>query len=114
VTVQGESEQGDLEIHWVGGHRTHTRRIRPVARVDQLRYYPALLARVAALHRQGLGRAAMAQQLNAEGWRPAKRRQTFTADMIGALLARQGLRSSPSRPRAVARKTEEWTLSELA
>jgi hypothetical protein len=72
------------------------------------------VSRVAALHQQGLGRAAMAQQLNAEGWRPAKRRQTFTADMVGALLARQGLGVSPSRPRAVARKPDEWTLPELA
>ena len=114
VTVQGESEQVDLEMHWIGGHRTHTRRMRPVARLDQLSYYPELLARVAALHQQGLGRAAMAQHLNAEGWRPAKRRQTFTADMVGALLARQGLGVSPSRPRAVARKPDEWTLPELA
>jgi hypothetical protein len=114
VTVQGESEQVDLEMHWIGGHRTHTRRMRPVARLDQLSYYPELLARVAALHQQGLGRAAMAQHLNAEGWRPAKRRQTFTADMVGALLARQGLGVSPSRPRAVARKSDEWTLPELA
>lgn len=114
VTVQGESEQVDLEVHWIGGHRTHTRRGRPVARLDQLSYSPDLLARVATLHQQGLDRAAMAQQLNAEGWRPAKRRQTFTADMVGSLLARQGLRSSPSRSRAVARKTDEWTLPELA
>jgi Recombinase zinc beta ribbon domain len=114
VTVQGDSEQVDLEIHWIGGHRTQTRRIRPVARLAQLSYYPELLARVAALHQQGLGRAAMAQQLNAEGWRPAKRRQTFTADMVGTLLARQGLGVSPSRPRAVARKADEWTLPELA
>lgn len=114
VTVQGDSEQVDLERHWIGGHRTHTRRIRPVARLEQLSDYPELLARVAALHQQGLGRAALAQHLNAEGWRPAKRRQTYTADMVGALLARQGLCPSPSRPRAVARTTAEWTLPELA
>jgi DNA invertase Pin-like site-specific DNA recombinase len=35
VTVQGESEHGDLEVHWIGGHRTQTRRLRPVARLDQ-------------------------------------------------------------------------------
>jgi DNA invertase Pin-like site-specific DNA recombinase len=114
VTGQGESEQVDLEMHGIGGHRTHTQRMRPVARLDQLSYYPELLARVAALHQQGLSRAAIAQQLNAEGWRPAKRRETFTAEMVGSLLARQGLRSSPSQPRSVARKTDEWTRSELA
>jgi len=114
VTVQGESEQVDLEIHWIGGHRTETRRSRPVARLDQLSYYSELLSRIAALHQQGLDRAAMAQQLNAEGWRPAKRRETFTAAMVGSLLARQGLRSSSSPSRSVGRKSDEWTRAELA
>jgi DNA invertase Pin-like site-specific DNA recombinase len=114
VTVQGESEQVDLEIHWIGGHRTQTRRRRPVARLDQLSYYPALLARAAALHQQGLSRGAIAEGLNAEGWRPAKRRQTFTADMVRSLLVRQGLSSSKAQPRSVAREADEWTLPELA
>jgi hypothetical protein len=85
-----------------------------VARLAQLCYYPELLARVAALHQRGRGRTAIAHHLKAEGWRPAKRRQTFTADMVRSLLARQGLCPSPSRPRAVARKTDAWTLPELA
>jgi Recombinase/Recombinase zinc beta ribbon domain len=114
VTVQGESEQVDLEIHWIGGHRTQTRRRRPVARLDQLSYYPALLARAAALHQQGLSRGAIAEGLNAEGWRPAKRRQTFTADMVRSLLVRQGLSSSKAQPRSVAREADEWTLPALA
>lgn len=36
VTVQGESEQVDLQVYWIGGHRTETRRRRPVARLAQL------------------------------------------------------------------------------
>src|SRR2546427_515980 len=114
VTVQGESEQVDLEVHWIGGHRTQTRRRRPVARLDQLSYYPALLARAAALHQQGLSRGAIAAGLNAEGWRPAKRRQTFTADMVRSLLVRQGLSASKVRPRSVTREADEWTLPALA
>src|SRR3989475_515785 len=114
VTVQGESEHVDLEVHWIGGHRTQTRRRRPVARLDQLSYYPALLARAAALHQQGLSRGAIAAGLNAEGWRPAKRRQTFTADMVRSLLVRQGLSASKVRPRSVTREADEWTLPALA
>ena len=114
VTVQGESEKVDLEVHWIGGHRTHAQRIRPVARLDQLSYYPALLAHVAALHQQGLGRGAIAERLNAEGWRPAKRRSTFTAEMVRSLLMRQGLSSAVSRSRSVVREANEWTLPELA
>ena len=114
VTVQGESEQVELEIHWIGGHRTQTRRRRPVARLEQLRYYPALLARAAALHQQGLRRGAIAEALNAEGWRPAKRRQTFTVEMVRSLLVRQGLSTSKTRPRSVTHEADEWTLPALA
>lgn len=114
VTVQGESEQVALHVHWVGGHRTEMQRRRPVARLDQLSYYPDLLARAAALHHEGLSRGAIAERLNAEGWRPAKRRETFTADMVRSLLVRQGLSASKARPRSVAREADEWTLPELA
>ncbi len=114
VTVQGESEQVDLQVYWIGGHRTETRRRRPVARLAQLSYYPDLLARAAALHQEGLSRGAIAEVLNAEGWRPAKRRETFSADMVRSLLVRQGLSTSKARPRKVDRERDEWTLPELA
>lgn len=114
VTVQGESEKVDLEVHWVGGHHTQVQRIRPVARLDQLSYYPDLLARVAVLHQEGLSRAAIADVLNGEGWRPPKRRPTFTAEMVRSLLLRQGLGPSVSRSRSVSREADEWTLPELA
>lgn len=114
VTVQGESEQVELEVHWMGGHRTETRRRRPVARLDQLSYYPELLGRVATLHQEGLSRGAIAEMLNTEGWRPAKRRETFTADMVGSLLVRQGLSVRQMRSRLVAREANEWCLPELA
>ena len=71
--------------------------------------------RVAQLHQQGIDRPTSAATLNAEGWRPAKRRQTFTADMVGALLLRQGLGSGrPLRVAKVERQEHEWTLTELA
>jgi DNA invertase Pin-like site-specific DNA recombinase len=114
VTVQGESEHVDPEGHGIGGHRTQTRRLRPVARLDQCSYSPALLARAAALPQQGLRRGAIAEGLNAAGGRPAKRRQTFTADMGRALLVRQGLRASKARPRSVTHEAEAWTLPKLA
>jgi len=88
--------------------------IRPVARLEQLSYVDALRVRVAQLHQQGLDRPTMAATLNAEGWRPAKRRQTFTADMVGSLLLRQGLGSGrPPRVTKVERQANEWTLTEL-
>jgi DNA invertase Pin-like site-specific DNA recombinase len=115
VTVHGESEKVDVQIHWFGGHGTQTTLIRPVARLEQLSYYPQLLQRVAALHEQGEPRAAIAKTLNAEGWRPAKRCHTFSAGMVGDLLARQGLCTPrPSPATTVNRRAHEWTLPELA
>jgi len=86
VRVQGESEQVEVDIHWQGGHRTQITLIRPVARLEQLSYYPQLLQRVAELHRQGQKAPAIAKRLNAEGWRPAQRRPTFNAPMVLTLL----------------------------
>jgi hypothetical protein len=55
------------KLHDPGGHRTYTRLIRPVARLEQRSYYPQLVARVVALYDPGYGRAAIAQTLNTEG-----------------------------------------------
>ncbi|MEA3275397.1 MAG: recombinase family protein [Pseudomonadota bacterium] len=117
VTVLDDSEQVTMEVHWAGGHCTRSRLTRPVARLEQLSYYPELLARVAALHEQGVGCREIARQLNAEGWRPAKRRATFNAAMVSNLLARQGLRSSSPKQRHGAdlpRAPDEWLLADLA
>lgn len=46
VTVVGDTEQVDVGITWAGGRPTASRIVRPVARLDQLSYYPALVARV--------------------------------------------------------------------
>ena len=115
VTVQGESEHVAVRVDWVGGHSTEAPLIRPVARLEQLSYYPQLQARVVALYTQGKDRTTIAQTLNAEGWRPAKRRATFTALMVGRLLARQGLRYlAPARTLPVVHTADEWTLQALA
>lgn len=91
VTVQGESEKVDVQLHWIGGHVTAATITRPVARFDQLSYYPQLLARVAALHGEHQALDAIAERLNAEGWRPPKRHQTFNANAVKTLLNAQGL-----------------------
>lgn len=115
VTVQGESEKVDVQVHWFGGHATAMTVARPVARLDQLSYFAPLMARVAKLHSEGLGSQAIAARLNAEGWRPPKRRETFTGPMVSALLRRQGLCSASSRTRNdFKRRAHEMTLGELA
>ena len=115
VTVQGESEKVDVAVHWFGGHGTAATVIRPVARLDQLSYFSQLLVRVSELYSEGRGGKLIADQLNAEGWRPPKRRETFTASMVGALLQRQGLLAATGRVRDdFERRGREMTLGELA
>ncbi len=94
VTVVDNTEQVNVELHWAGGHRTRTRLIRPVARLEQLSYYSQLTKRVRELHQQGLPARAIAQCLNSEGWRAAKRRKTFSVLMVCNLYIFRPLNSS--------------------
>jgi DNA-binding NarL/FixJ family response regulator len=110
VSVQGDSEWVDASIHWAGGRVTSTTVRRPLRSAHQLSTFPELQAAVLALRHAGLCSRAIAEQLNAEGWRPP-RRATFTRAMIDQLLAR-------TRPDRVRRKVsvadlqpnERWLL----
>jgi DNA invertase Pin-like site-specific DNA recombinase len=117
VTVEGTSERVAVACCWAGGVRTEHALTRPVRRLTQLSTCQALLERIGALHRMGQRAPAIAETLNREGWRPPKRRATFTAAMVRDLLARQGLQ--PTRQDAPSRAVErhgddELTLQELA
>jgi hypothetical protein len=117
VTVIDDSERVAVEVHWIGGHHIRTHLVRPVARLEQLSYYPQLLARVLALHQAGQRCPQIAEQLNAEGWRPAKRRATFNGPMVANLLGREGVRAgiSPTKPAPwPERREQEWSLPELS
>jgi hypothetical protein len=116
VTLEGNTERVEVEIRWVGGHHTTTSVIRPVARFDQLSYYPALVERICALRAEHLTSSEIARQLNAEGWRPPKRRATFHADMVRSLLSRQRIVQSRKRPtkKSPRVRPHEWRLPDLA
>ena len=55
IALVGDTEQINVGIAWVGGHTGTGRIVRPVARLDQLSYYPALAARVRQLAATGMG-----------------------------------------------------------
>lgn len=116
VKVIDNSEQVRCECHWQGGHRTAHALIRPVRRLDSLSTYQALAARAAELRQAGHSCAAIATTLNDEGWRPAKRRDTFNAAMVHHLLLKTGAVSVKyRRPEATfERQADEWTIRELA
>jgi DNA invertase Pin-like site-specific DNA recombinase len=96
VTVHGESEQVTAQITWAGGHTTSGEFVRPVARLEQLSYYPRLAELVLQLDDAGLTSTQIADRLNAEGLRPPKRFATFGAQAIRDLVRR--LRTTTDRP----------------
>ena len=116
VEVVDGSEQVRVACHWHGGNRTAHQLVRPVARLDRLSTYTALVARAAELRHAGQGCAAIAAMLNAEGWRPAKRCDSFNTQMVHHLLLKAGA-IQPRYRRAlplIERCPDEWTIQELA
>ena len=93
VTVAGTSELVDVTITWAGGHQTSGQAVRPVGRLDQLSYYPVLLARVTELAGAGRTNQQIADVLNAEGFRPPKRTSRFTGGQVRTLITQRGIRN---------------------
>lgn len=117
VTVIEDTEKVQVEVHWMGGHKTRTLINRPVARLDQLSHYQELMARVKELQSQGYNAPDIANTLNVEGWSPPKRRKTYNAQMVRSLLSRQGLSTGTHKQQHAVdmkRKAHEWTFKELA
>ena len=117
VAVAGSSELVDIAITWAGGHQTTGQAVRPVARLDQLSYYPALLARVTELTEAGRTTRQIADTLNAEGFRPPKRTTRFRPGQVRILLNQHDLRTRNRRgqPAALADLGPgDWSVPALA
>jgi hypothetical protein len=115
VTVDGITEKVAIEIHWFGGHKTHSLLIRPIAKTQQLSYYNDLLKRIRELQVQKKNLKQIAIILNEEGWKRTKDKSTFDGQAISALLARSGERSRKKlRVLRVKREANEFTLLELS
>jgi DNA invertase Pin-like site-specific DNA recombinase len=116
VTVRGESEWVDVTIRWAGGFSSGHELVRPVQRYQQMADYGKMMNRIDELRKAGQTLAAVAKQLNVEGFHPPKRSATFTSAILAGLLVKRG-RSGP-HPRVVAEPgllTEhEWMLTDLA
>ncbi|MFK4273282.1 recombinase family protein [Streptomyces milbemycinicus] len=117
LTVIGDSERVTVSIIWAGGHRTDGELVRPVARLDQLSYFPQLAARARELTAAGHSAPTIAKILNEEGFRPPKRRERFGTQGIRQLL--QGLGCVSRQERAIRRSAtplgrNEWWPTDLA
>jgi Recombinase zinc beta ribbon domain len=116
VAVQGVSEQVQLAITWAGGHVSRHELVRPVQRYEQLADYPRLVARVEELRAEGQSMDEVAECLNAEGFRPPRRVERFTGQMVSGFLARKYAQAGAAHSRRVAQalRKGEWLLGDLA
>ena len=116
VTIAGDSELADVAITWAGGHQTTGQAVRPVARVSQLSYFPALLTRVTGLAAAGQNCRQIADALNAEGFRPPKRTDRFTGEQVRALISQNGIPSGQKGRPAVltALPSGQWSVPGLS
>lgn len=114
VTPAGTSEQVQVTTEWVGGSETTGLIARPITRTADLSTYAAVCARVRALTADGLAAAAVAECLNAEGYRPA-RGERFGVQTVRDLRRQLGV--SAHRPRGRTRDglgPDEWWRADLA
>jgi hypothetical protein len=103
VTVDKSSERVDLELHWIGGLARRQALSRPVQRYDLQSDYPRLVERLRALCAERHSAATIAERLNAEGFRPPKRTDHFTGQMVQRLIADFRGRNSVNHPTNVSR-----------
>jgi hypothetical protein len=116
VRVVGQTERVEVTICWHGGTTSRDEILRPVARLDQLSYYPALCQRLRELVAEGLTNPQITARLNAEGFRPPKRVPRYTVGAISSLRSRLGLVQScrQTPPSVWERSPDEWTVADLA
>jgi DNA invertase Pin-like site-specific DNA recombinase len=86
VSVDKGSERVDVAIHWAGGLAESHTLSRPVKRYSLQSDYPRLIERLRAWSAERLSAAEMARRLNAEGFRPPKRAERFSREMVQRLL----------------------------
>jgi hypothetical protein len=114
VMVDKATERVQVALHRVGGLvRSHTI-TRPVARYSQQSDYPRLVARLRELCTGRRTSAEIAEQLNAEGFRPPKRTKQFTGEMVRRLSVHLGLFRRQRRGSQVGLAADEYRPMGLA
>jgi hypothetical protein len=117
VAVVGDSELVDVTIRWAGGHESTGQAVRPVARMDQLSYFPRMLARITELAEAGHRTRQIADRLNTEGLKPPKRTSRFGPDQVLHLINQHGIRLPATRAKPTAltiTSSHEWSVTGLA
>lgn len=117
VSIEGDTDLGEIELHWAGGFVSRHGFRRPVQTYKQLSNYVELVERTTALEKEGNTHASIAETLNKEGFLPPKRAAQFNKSIISRFLREVGVRSGP-RPKSVTvgdhLQDDEWWLADLA
>lgn len=111
VTTCHGAPEAALAIHWKGGRPTERTCRRSLASYAAMPDRAAILERVQSWRAQGYTAERIAARLSAEGFRPPKRRDTFTAEMARNLLRECGLRDERSHPELLGK--DEWWVRDL-
>ena len=115
VQVQGQSEQVNVALVWIGGMLSHHQITRPVACWEQLSFYPQLCERIQTLVAEGLKATQIAHQLNQDGFHSPKNGRPFKPAGVLSLMRRLGCYQR--HPRGINKESlgdNEWWLPDLA
>ncbi len=97
VSIEGDTNHVDVELHWTGGFTSQHVLQRPIRTYEQLSNYKELVERIDALRTDGRSLGDVATTLNDEGFRPPKRANRFTAGILGRFLRNRNKPSGPHR-----------------
>jgi hypothetical protein len=113
VQVRHDSENVDTTIHWAGGYTSQHQVRRPVRTYGQLEGFEELMDRVAALRQAGYTTRRIAEQLDAEGFRPPRCHGPYNAAIVQQMLYRRGLIGNERAANKILKPGECW-LADLA
>ena len=116
VNVRESSDHADVVLHWAGGFTSQHEIVRPVISYNHMADFEKIVARIQELRSQGWTFAKIAEQLNKDGFRPAKRAEKFHSDIVSRLVWRlenkqHGVKAKG--PRKLLRENE-WLAIDLA
>ena len=115
MTRRGDTEWVEVKISWRGGLSSRHEVASGVRRYDQLRDYPALQERIAALRSEGRTGEEIAEALNRDRFTRARGR-SYTGEVVRRLFIKFGLSHVPAGVRTAADlpAAGEWWLRDLA
>jgi hypothetical protein len=119
VLSQGRSELVDLTLAWAGGQTTNITLRRPLQRLEDLSYYPQLVARIVELSDAGMTPQSIVVRLREEGFRHSRGDRDIGWRAVEQILRRAGHAITHRRQPRQARPGQaphehEWWLADLA